>query len=140
MYAVGSDNLGIDFLLTVDDGLTDTGNEYHVTGVVVELNIGSDGEGNDTPVDAVAAIALGSVLVADVGVATQHLLARSGLLASGTVTRLVGKYARTERGVLGLSTNLCECVEHVLRALAVAALEILCLDALAQTYVLRNAA
>ena len=93
MHAVGSDNLGINLLLAIDDGLTDAGNEYHVTGVVVELNIGSNGEGNDTPVDAVAAIALGSVLVADVGVTAEHLLARCGLLASGTVTGLVGEYA-----------------------------------------------
>ena len=90
MHAVGSNHLGIDFLLTAEDGLTDAGNEYHVTGVVVEFNIGSDGEGNDTPVDTVAAIALGGVLVADVGVTAEHLLARCGLLTGGTVTGLVG--------------------------------------------------
>ena len=90
---VSADNLGIDLLLARKDGVTQTRNEHEVARLVVERSVLGDGERNDTPVDSVAAVTLGSIFIADVGVAAEHLLAGSGLLAGGTVTRLVCEYA-----------------------------------------------
>ena len=132
LNAVGSDNLSVNLLFTANDSLADARNEYEVAWVVLKLGLGSDSERNDTPVDAVAAIALGCILVADVGVATKHLLARSSLLTCTTITRTVSKYARTKRSVLGLSTYLSESCSNILGNIASATLEVLCLDALAE--------
>ena len=93
LNAVLCNNLCINFFLAGEDSLADTLYKYEVTGNIIELCLLCDGERNDTPVDTVAAVALGSVLVADVGIPTKNLLAGSGLLAGGAVTGLVGEYA-----------------------------------------------
>lgn len=96
MNAVLSDYLCVNLLLTREDSLTDAGNEDLIALLELELYVLSDGERNDTPVDTVRAITLCSVLVANISVATKHLLARSSLLTSRTVTRTISEYARTE--------------------------------------------
>ena len=99
LHAPGADDLRIDLLLACQDSLADTLNEYEITRLIVERSLRSDGERNDTPVDAVAAIALRGVLIADIGIAAQNLLAGSRLLTCGAVTRLVREYAGTEGSI-----------------------------------------
>ena len=57
------------------DRLADAGHEHHVAVLIIELGAFREGEGQDAPVDAVAAVTLGGVLIAEVGVAAEHLLA-----------------------------------------------------------------
>ena len=107
------DHAGIDFFGAAQDGPADARDEHEVAGLVVEGRFGSDRKGHDTPVDTVAAIALGRILVADVGVAAEHLLAGSGLLAGGTVTRLVREDAGAEGSLLGIGIDLGEGFGHM---------------------------
>ena len=86
---VSADDLGVNLLLAGKDGLTDARDINEVTCLVIERSFLGDSERNDTPVDTVAAITLGSILIADVRVAAEHLLARSSLLTCRTVTRFV---------------------------------------------------
>ena len=65
--------------------LADAGYEHHIAVFIIELGAFRKGEGKDAPVDAVAAVALGGVLIAEVGIAAEHLLAGSGLLISSII-------------------------------------------------------
>ena len=84
--AVAGDDFGINLFLAAKDGLADAGDGNVVAGLKVKGGIRVDGERDDTPVDAVAAVTLGGVLVADVGVAAKHLLAGCCLLTGAAVT------------------------------------------------------
>ena len=65
--AVSADHLGGDILPALLNGLPDAGNKHAVAGLVVKGGIPVQREGQDAPVDAIAAVALGGELVADVG-------------------------------------------------------------------------
>ena len=134
------DDLSINLFLTIEDGLADAGDEDLVAELVVEGHVGSNREGHDTPVDAVRTIALRGILVADVAIATEHLLARSSLLAGRAVTGLVGEDARTERSIFGLCTYSSESLCDVLADLAIAAVEVFLLNALADADIFGHAA
>ena len=70
LHTVLGDDLCVDFLLTIEDSLTDSRHKDHIAYFIIELRILADGERNDTPVDTIAAITLRGILVADVGIAT----------------------------------------------------------------------
>ena len=122
---VSADDLGVNLLLAGKDGLTDARDINEVTCLVIERCVLGNSERNDTPVDTVAAITLGSILIADVRVAAEHLLARSSLLTCRTVTRLVGEHAGTERCIPSIGTNLRESIKNVLWSLSCATVKIL---------------
>ena len=88
-YLAASDDLGIDFLLAVDDGLAQAGHIDEVASLVVKLGLGIDGERHNATVDAVAAVALGGILIADVGIDANNILARFVLLASLSLAELL---------------------------------------------------
>src|SRR5699024_3240132 len=100
------DNLGGDVLHTVGNGLVDTPDIDPVAVLVGELSSLGEGEGDDAPVDAVGAVALGGVLVADVGEAPQYLLAGGGLLTGGAVAGLVAEHAGAHGGVGRIAAHL----------------------------------
>ena len=93
LNAVLGDYLSVNLLLASEYSLANARDEHLIARFIVEFNILSDGERYDTPVDTVRAIALCSILVADVGVATEHLLAAGSLLACLTVARTISEYA-----------------------------------------------
>ena len=86
-------NLCVNLFLAREDSLAYARDKYLVARLEAELYVLGDSERNDTPVDTVGAVALCGILVADVGVATEHLLAACSLLASRAVAWTVGKYA-----------------------------------------------
>ena len=63
--AVCQQDLGGDVLTAAFNGLPDAGNEHAVPRLVVKGRILVQGKGQDAPVDAVGAVALGGELVAD---------------------------------------------------------------------------
>ena len=87
------DYLSVNLLLASEYSLTYARDEHLIARLVVELYVLSDSERNDTPVDTVRALALCSILVADVGIATEHLLTAGSLLACRTVARTISEYA-----------------------------------------------
>ena len=92
-FAGAGDHLCIGLFRAAEDGFADAGNEDIVAGLVLEGSIRVDGEGNDAPVDAVAALALRGVLVADVCISAQHFLAGCSLFAGAAVAGFTGEYA-----------------------------------------------
>ena len=91
--AAPGNDLSVDLLLAFENGLADSRDEDAIADLIIEGGLRGDSEGEDTPVDAVAAVALGRIFVADVGIAAQNLLAGSGLLAGGAIAGLIGEYA-----------------------------------------------
>ena len=113
---------------------------HEVADLIVEGGLRRDRERDDTPVDAVGAVALGRILVADVGVAAEDLLAGSGLLAGGAVTGLVGEDAGAEGSVVGGSAHLREGFGDMGRNLARTAREVIGLDPLGGAHIFRATA
>ena len=71
--AVLTDHLGGNLFLSLDDCLTHLRDEDAVPRLIIKSRIRSQGKGQNAPVDAVAAVPFGGILVADVGKPTQHL-------------------------------------------------------------------
>ena len=79
--AVLTDDLGGNGLDSLLHGGADTGDEDTVTHLVLEGGVLVESEGENTPVDAVAAVALCCKFIADVCKAAKHLLAGGCLLS-----------------------------------------------------------
>ena len=114
--------------------------ENKVSRLIIESRFGSDREGNDSPVDTIGAVTLGRILVADIRITAEHLLTGSSLFAGGSVSGLIGKDAGTEGSIGSRRTDGLQGGSNMLRDIPCAALEILFLDPLRNTDVLRDAA
>ncbi len=82
--------------LPCGDCLPDVRHEHAVTDRERKFRSLRQGKGQDAPVYAVGAVALGGVLIAYVAEAAQHLLSGCRLLPRGAVSRLVGEQAGAE--------------------------------------------
>ena len=94
--------------------------EYIIALFIRELNTSVQRKGQHAPIDAVAAVALCGVFVADIRIAPQYPLAGCGLFARGTIARLVRKQYGPECriGKLALRADLLERVNQLLRRFA----------------------
>ena len=99
--AVGAHHVRGDVLQVAIERSTDTRHEDVIAHLKVGLGLHL--EGHHAPVHHVGAIALGGVLVDDVGQAANHALTARGLLAGRTVTGLLG----IEHGACLLYTSRC---------------------------------
>jgi len=97
--AVLTKHRGAKAALAPFDPLPQAGDEEEVPTLKGEGLPFGKGEGQNAPVDAVAAIALGGKGIADVAKAPQNLLAGGRLFPGGTVSGLSCKNAGTELGV-----------------------------------------
>ena len=120
--AVLADNLGGDVLPALLHRLADVGHEHAIAAFIVEGRVLIHGEGQDAPVDAVAAVALGGELIADIGKAAQHLLTGGCLLPGGAVAGLVGKHGRAELGASCQLVGVTHPGKHLAQAVADGAL------------------
>ena len=127
-------------LLSAKDSLADSGDKHVIPCLIVKGSVLINCEGNYAPVDAVGAVALGGVLVANVGVSAKDLLAGSGLLTGTAVSGPVGKYAGTEGCVVGRCTCYHEGPPEIFAHYTGAAVTVIGLDALADANVFRDAA